>query len=229
VVVDDVVDVATVAADVVTGTDGPDAVTVATEVVTAVLLGTVADTVAVGDVTVAVGEVTVAVGLVTVAVGLVTVAVGDVTVAVGDVTVVTIGTVTVSLVIDVDICVLIDVDSVTVGSPIAPGWLPASTFAPKKPANARQTSAMTARRVTTRSRPDPPVVVPPQWARFLSPSTYILARSGHCRNPVPAHVQGKYASSGPARLPPSRCCSRSRRVRERGSFSAAARRLLMGG
>jgi hypothetical protein len=164
-VVDVVVEVATVAADVVTGTEGPDTVTVATDVVTAVVLGTVTGTVAVGDVTVAVGDVTVAVGDVTVAVG-------DVTVAVGDVTVVLVGTVTVS--------VVIGVDSVTVGSPIPPRWLLASTFAPRKPATATQTSAMTARRVTKRSAPRPPLVVPPQWARFLSPSTDILARSGYC-------------------------------------------------
>jgi hypothetical protein len=186
-VVDVVVEVATVAADVVTGTDGPDAVTVATDVVTAVVLGTVTGTVAVGDVTVAVGDVTVAVGDVTVAIGDVTVAIGDVTVAVGDVTV-AVGTVTV--------WVVIGVDSVTVGSPIAPGWLPASTLAPKKPATATQTSAMTARRVTKRSAPHPPLVVPPQWARFLSPSTYILARSGYCRNPLPNNVQGKSLGSG---------------------------------
>jgi hypothetical protein len=149
VVVDVVVEVATVAADVVTGTDVPDAVTVATDVVTpAVVLGTVTGIVAAGVVAV------VPVGTVTVAVGTVTVAVGDVTVAVGTVTVVTVGTVTA--------CVVIGVDSVTVGSPIPPGWLPASTFAPKKPATARQTSPMTARRVTTRSGPKPPLAVPPQ-------------------------------------------------------------------
>jgi hypothetical protein len=139
-VVDVVVEVATVAADVVTGTEGPDAVTVATAVVTAVVLGTVTGTVGTVTGTVAVGDVTVAVG--------------DVTVAVGNVTVVLVGTVTVS--------VVIGVDSVTVGSSIAPGWLSASTFAPKKPATATQTSAMTARRVTKRSAPRPLLVVPPQ-------------------------------------------------------------------
>jgi hypothetical protein len=118
-----------------TVTPGVETVTVATDVVTAtVVLGTVTGTVAAGVVTV--------------------VPVGTVTVPVGVGTVVPVGTVTVS--------VAIGVDSVTVGSPISPGWLPASTFAPKKPAIATQTSAMTARRVTKRSGPHPPLVVPPQ-------------------------------------------------------------------
>ena len=196
-VVDVVVGVATVAADVVPGTEGPDAVTVATDVVTAVVLGTVAGTVAVGDVTVAVG---------------------DVTVAVGNVTVVLVGTVT----------VVIGVDSVTVGSPIAPGWLPASTLAPKKPATATQTSAMTARRVTKRSAPRPPLVVPPQWARFLSPSTYILARSGYCRNPLTPVMCREKASATPSEgraEGPRDCPRRARRdaslgiqTRSRGPF-----------
>jgi hypothetical protein len=186
---DAVVDVATVAADVVTGTDGPDAATVATDVVTPPVTGTVAVpvvamvvvgdvtvavgevTVAVGTVTVAVGEVTVAVGTVTVAVGEVTVAVGTVTVAVGEVTVVVgavtvaVGKVTVVMVGTVTACVVTGVDNVTVGSPSPRSWLPASTFAPKKPATARQTSPTKPRRVTKPSRPRPPLVVPPQWAR----------------------------------------------------------------
>jgi len=131
-VVDVVVEVATLGADVVTATDGPDAATVATDVVTRVLLGTVTCPVAVGEVTVAVGEVTVAVGEVTVAVGevtvavgevtvaggLVTVAIGVVTVAVGDVTVF-VGLVTVGTVGTVTACVVTGVESVTVGSPDA--------------------------------------------------------------------------------------------------------------
>jgi hypothetical protein len=178
---DAVVEVATVAAEVVTGTDGPDATTVTTDVVTPVLLETVTGTVpvpvvavvAVGEVTVAVGEVTVAVGDVTVVVGVVTVAVGDVTVVVGVVTVtvgdvtVVVGVVTVGTVGTVTACVVTGVESVTVGSPNSWRLLPASTFAPKKPATARQTSPTKPRRVTKPSRPHPPLVVPPQWARSL--------------------------------------------------------------
>ena len=159
---DAVVDVATVAADVVTGTDGPDAATVVTDVVTpALVLETVTGTVAAVPVVavVVVGDVTVAVGDVTVVVGVVTVTVGDVTVVVGVVTVGTVGTVTA--------CVVTGVVSVTVGSPNPRSLLPASTFAPKKPATARQTSPTKPRRVTKPSRPHPPLVVPPQWARSL--------------------------------------------------------------
>jgi hypothetical protein len=173
VFVDVVGEVTPVRADVATGTVdwGVVTVTVATDVVTtAVVLGTVTGTVAAGVVTV-------------VPVGTVTVAGGTVRVAVGDVTVGTLGT--------VSVCVATGVDNVTVGSPMPPSWLPASTFAPKKPVTARQTSAMRPRRVIKRSRSRPPLVVPPQWARFLSPFREILARSGNCRNLVPAPVQGK--------------------------------------
>jgi hypothetical protein len=180
VLVDLVVDVATVA-DVVTpalvlGTvTGTVAVVAVGEVTVAVLDVTVDVTVVVGVVTVVVGDVTVAVGDVTVAVGVVTVAVGDVTVAVGVVTVVVgvvtvavgdvtvaVGVVTVVTVGTVTVCVVTGVDKVTVGSPNPRSWLPASTFAPKKPATARQTSPIRARRVINRSGPYPPLVVPPQ-------------------------------------------------------------------
>jgi hypothetical protein len=115
------------------------------------------ETVAVGEETVAVGEDTVAVGgdtvvgEETVAVGEVTVAVGEVTVAVGEVSVVLVGTVTA--------CVVTDVDKVTVGSPNARSSLPASTLATKKPATARQTSPIKAKRFIKRSRSP---LVPPQ-------------------------------------------------------------------
>jgi hypothetical protein len=196
---DAVVDVATVAADVVTGTDGPDAATVATDVVTPPVTGTVAvpvvAMVVVGDVTVAVGEVTVVVGAVTVAVGEVTVAVGEVTVAVGEVTV-AVGKVTVVMVGTVTACVVTGVDNVTVGSPSPRSWLPASTFAPKKPATARQTSPTKPRRVTKPSRPRPPLVVPPQWARFSLPFHLHTCTF----RPLPkhryrCHVQGKSLSN----------------------------------
>jgi hypothetical protein len=205
---DAVVDVATVAADVVTGTDGPDTATVATDVVTpALVLETVTGTVAavpvvavvvVGDVTVAVGDVTVVVGVVTVTVGDVTVVVGVVTVAVGDVTVVVgvvtvtvgdvtvvVGVVTVGTVGTVTACVVTGVESVTVGSPNPRSWLPASTFAPKKPATARQTSPTKPRRVTKPSRPHPPLVAPPQWARTLPfhPDTCSFGQLPKRRNP----------------------------------------------
>jgi hypothetical protein len=173
VVVEVVVDVATVGADVVTGTDGPDAVTVATDVVTpTVVLGTVTGTVAAGVVTVE-------------PVGTVTVAVGVVTVAIEVVTVVPIGTVTA--------CVVTGVESVTVGSPIPPSRLPASTFAPKKPATARQTKVMTTPRV--RSGPRPTLAVRPQWARF-SP---LLRRYLHVRTTpktwYPLKCRKKYVSA----------------------------------
>ncbi len=57
--------------------------------------------------------------------------------------------------------VVTGVDSVTVGSPICPARLPASTFPPKNPATARQQSARRPRRVI--KRPGlAALVVPPQ-------------------------------------------------------------------
>ncbi len=57
--------------------------------------------------------------------------------------------------------VVTGVDSVTVGSPICPARLPASTFPPKNPATARQQSARRPRRVIKRPGPAA-LVVPPQ-------------------------------------------------------------------